>query len=440
MIFSEQRSSGLFALMYLSALAIMLTFAFKYPPLADYVEWIYQSYILTNLLQGVSNTNFYVRDYPVPYVASQLMMAALNNFTGPIWSAKIVILIYLALAAWLSKKFIARHGLDPQITYPLILCCIVCNSSFWSGYINYQLGLLTILAYLGLPEKSQSKMWINAFFSLAVFCCHGFCLMAFFIIAGIRALTQGWPSVFKFSAALLPTFLLTIWYVLARNNDAMPPFENPASYFSLKFLAYKIYTLTKAGPYHNFIINFGGDFERARLVYYLGIAANSAIAIYLVRLTKSAFKRARNTSLTIAAGILGIAYIFTPSLASQVVNPGERLLYPLLLCIFALGLQKNQSEAALKHKKVITLVLYIFMTANVANLYSATVNQGNDHIDKLKTTDTQINYFKIMYWHRPYQFKVKYEYIKNSYENGTPPLWKIYFPTSLVANKIHESK
>jgi hypothetical protein len=176
---------------YLLFVAAMLVVFFQYPPLQDYTEWIYQSFILDELLSGKSSSYFYVRDYPVPYLASQVIMAGFSHLAGPVAAGKIYLVIYFLFAGLLSVRFVQRYQLNSVLAYPLLLSCIVCNSSFWSGFINYQIGLLVLMGYLILSDSQKSKILVNVIFSLLAFACHGFCLLAFGVIAGVRSLSRG---------------------------------------------------------------------------------------------------------------------------------------------------------------------------------------------------------------------------------------------------------
>jgi hypothetical protein len=439
--FPPQPASRLIQLTYLSIITVVLVFFFKYPPLADYIEWIYQSYIFNELIRnGHGSDIFYIRSYPVPYVISQVLMAGLNIFMPPLLAGKATLAIYLMLAGWLSKKFVQRHELDPVLAYPLLLCCIIFNSSFWSGYSNYQFGLLVLMAYLSLSEIWQRKIWVNAAFGLLAFSSHGFCLLAFGVIAGLKACTLGWRAVFSFSLACVPAFLLTLWYMVARNNDSMQALEAAAPYLSAKFWAYKIYTLTKAGPYQNFMLGSLSDLDRLPAYYYVGSIINIALGMLLALLHVRVFKHrqhAKTLHLSLAVGVLGLTYIIAPSLAMQVVNPGERILYPELLCVFAVALKNSPKEKFFGcNKNAIAIIIYVFMAATVVNLMFSTTRQGYQRVTQESFSAAQKNYLNVLYWHRPYQFQSRSDYLEQVSQIGAPLKLPIIFPTSLVANKL----
>ncbi|RZI86221.1 MAG: hypothetical protein EOP38_02165 [Rubrivivax sp.] len=426
-------------LAYLSVAALLLVFAFKYPPLADYVEWVYQSFIFSDLMQGRADLHFYLRDYPVPYVLVQFIMGSFNPMMGPLWSGKATLVLYLVLAAWLSKTFIERHELNRVLAYPLLLSCIVLNSSFWSGYINYQFGLLVLMAYLSLSEEWQDKVWVNAGFGLLAFASHGFCLLAFGVIAGLRACTKGWRNVIQFALACLPAFILTLWYMKVHNNDTMQAMDAPAAYFSAKFWAYKIYTLTKSGPYQNFMLGSVSDIDRSPVLYYAGVLTNVLLGGFLIALHVKAAQRFKTTKtlyLSLAASVFALAYLLAPSVAVQIVNPGERILYPELLCVFAVALPHAAPSTRSRRWSLYAAGhIYVLLAASLVSLVVATNRQGYQHPSLDAFKEVQKNYTRILYWHRPYQFEDRFEHMAQAHGSNSAPTLPIIFPTSLIGNK-----
>jgi hypothetical protein len=206
----------------------------------------------------------------------------------------------------------------------------------------------------------------------------------------------------------------------------------------LKFWAYKIYTLTKAGPYQNFMLGTTTDIDRSHIYYYLGALENIGIGLALIALHIRVFQRFLNPKtfhLSLAISVLGFIYIIAPSLAMQVVNPGERVLYPELLCVFAVALSEPKGTPAKAWNNYFAISIYLFLIATITNLVMATTKQGYESVVAEDFTAAQKNYTKILYWHRPYQFEHRHEYMEQSYKNGTPLNVPITFPTSLVANK-----
>lgn len=162
---------GLLALY--SVVLLLVIWQFRCLPLADFNEWAYQAFITRTLLDGTGSTVFYLRDYPVPYITSQVWMTGLNFFMSPLTAARWTVTAYLLAAGWLAYRFVGAQRLRPAFAYPALLVCIVCNSSFWSGYLNYQCGLLVLMGHLALPEARQRDPRVVCAVSLLAFACHG---------------------------------------------------------------------------------------------------------------------------------------------------------------------------------------------------------------------------------------------------------------------------
>ena len=81
-----------------------------------------------------------------------------------------------------------------------------------------------------------------------------------------------------------------------------------------------------------------GDLSRAPAWFYAGAAFNLLWAGLLLALVVHFFRTATDRPLRWAAGTLLFGFAAAPALGLQVVNPGERLLYPALLCLFAQAL------------------------------------------------------------------------------------------------------
>lgn len=420
------------------AVLLLVIWWFRYLPLADFNEWAYQAFITRTLLDGTGSAVFYLRDYPVPYITSQVWMTGLNFFMSPVAAARCTVTAYLVVAAWVAYRFVEANRLRPELAYPALLVCIVCNSSFWSGYLNYQCGLLVLMAYLSLPDDRQRDPRVVCAVSLLAFACHGFCLLAFGVLSGMQALYRSRRAVLHQVIAMVPAGMLTLWYLLAKSNDAMPALHTPVSYGDVRFLAYKFYTLSKAGPYQNFMIGDLSDLGRLPSLFWLGCAANLAAAVVLLRMQVLALKRpavAHHAALRAVAVVLGAAYLLVPATALQIVNPGERLLYPQLLVVFVLTLRRPDEgglPARRRWAPVAASMAVGVALLSLVNLMGSTEAQGYRGVSADTFQSAQQGYAERFYWHRPYQFIAMQDHMVERYTQGRAPEMPITFTTSLI--------
>lgn len=428
------------ALIAYGALLLLVIWQFRYLPFADFNEWTYQAFITRTLLDGTGSAVFYLREYPVPYVTSQAVMTALNFLTDPVTAGRWTVTLYLAAAAVVARRFVVANRLRPELAYPALLVGIVCNSSFWSGYLNYQCGLLVLMAYLSIPSAQRRQPWVVCLVSLAAFACHGFCLLAFGVMAGMQALIGSWRERLAFAAAMLPAAALTLWYLLAKSNDAMPALHAPVSHGDLRFLAYKFYTLSKAGPYQNFMIGDGTDLNRWPVLFWLGCLANLVISVLLLVWQYRALRRPAAEAddlraLRWAAISLGLACLVAPATAMQIVNPGERLLYPQLLLVFVLCLRQTGSPSEAGGRSLPGLGAVAVLMVSLASLVSlvvATEREGYQAVRPDVFGQAQQGYTERFYWHRPYQFLAMQDHMMARYAGHQRPDMPITFTTSLI--------
>jgi hypothetical protein len=115
-----------------------------------------------------------------------------------------------------------------------------------------------------------------------------------------------------------------------------PAIEATEAYGPLRFITYKAYTFFKAGPYHNFVFDSGGDAAVRPWVYWAGVSANLAFGFLLVAAVCVALWtlwRARSIHtwpMLLGASMFVLAFLALPP-GRWVANTGERFLYPALL-------------------------------------------------------------------------------------------------------------
>jgi hypothetical protein len=120
-----------------------------------------------------------------------------------------------------------------------------------------------------------------------------------------------------------------------------------------------------------------------------------------------------------------------------VVNPGERILYPQLLCSFALALKPGGIKVlALPVRNKLMGVTYMALFAMLVSLVAITkLNEGKNLSLEAPQTDALNSRASVLFWHRPYQFQGVYLHLEQVDRTGDFPSKKINFPTSILANR-----
>lgn len=421
-------------ILFSTACLMLFAIDFQYPPLTDYVEWMYQSYILRFLLENHESTLYYLKDYPVPYALAQISLALLDKILGTERAGLVLIAGYFLAGVLLSIAFVNRYSLDVRITLPILLSVILCNSPFWNGYINYQLGLLVLMAYLALPERQQLSAKITFTFGVLSFFTHGFALVGFSIIAASKTLHDGKNTFLKFAVSMIPSGILTVWYFLARDPDVGPIVESMAPYLSWKFFLYKLYTLTKAGPYHNFIVGQEGDFERHILLFSIGVLTNILFTVVvgvLIILFVRNVLRNNSTADLLAVSAFLIGIVFAPAWGFSLANPAERILYPMLLWIFAATLKSNVIRS---RPVVLLLPVLVYGLLSVSLLSLVVAARPIEYSARSSAWGDDNQLVRRLYWHRPFQFNERYVELIDASRNRREPNRPLAFNTSLLGN------
>ncbi len=311
------------------------------PPLQDYMAWAYQGWLGAALLHGspALAARFAVVHYPVPNVLSQAALIALDLGMGAALAAKLwigaLITVFAAACLWGARALPAGQRGAAAL---LLFLCFAVNSAFWDGYSNYQFSILVFLCAVLLRDRLT--VWTTGLAGLLLFSCHASTFFAFVVfVAADAALDRKRRARL---VGLAPALLLLAWYTLARRTPSVGQGDAAPLYGGLvHHLAYKAYTLSKIGPFHNLVDHANRSFrDRSPLLYRAGVGLNVLFALGFAGLLATAFARGKKAfadPLLLTASVLLTLFLLAPNKSVGVVNPGERLLYPaLLLCFLSL--------------------------------------------------------------------------------------------------------
>ncbi len=351
------------------ALAIVLLAinTLPYVPLQDYNDWAYQGYIVAQMLQGHLNDAFYFAHYPVPNSTVQALLSLLNLILSPIPASRVVASFYVIAAVALAWQLARKLSATQTVRYFLVLLvCVYFNTPFWNGYMNYQFGILLFSWWLLLDRSTRAKpLWVLAF-TVGAFFTHAVIWASILLMIALDALRRRRFAPYLPALASLGLF---VWYVLCKHTPTVP---DPGHQSGIAHaLGYKLYTLAKLGPYHHFVYANGATSTIESIAYYAGAAVNFAVAaglMYLIGavLWRSFGRRSARPHVsdeTLAAVVLLVLFALMPAVMADVVNPGERMLYPaLMLALFGVG-----QSGAMKWLACSAAVLALCVLGLVAN-------------------------------------------------------------------------
>ena len=331
-------------MLFIVIVAVVLLILQPFPVLHDYPEWMYQGHIVWSLItDSPTFTEYYeLVPVPVPNAISQSAVAALNGLTSPVAAGQIWLAIYFLLA--LVVGFIAtrshRHGGAMHLIFTL---SIAFGPGFWNGYINFQFGLLFFALYIICARKKAGSTLL---FSLLIYFSHASVFAGFvcFVIVS-EFFIQRRVRVFL---ALLPGLLLLLWYSVTKLSVGGGQNESVGSI--AQWAQYKLNTLAKQGPFHNFIQSDGESLlATSHGLYMAGFVTNFLVALLIgsyllvtgfnfVRRQDGALGRPLDSetytpAVVVTMLVLLVGYLLAGKNTFGVVNLGERFLVVALMLL-----------------------------------------------------------------------------------------------------------
>jgi len=311
--------------------------------LVDLPAWVYQGALFRAETADASATPWSLVTHPVPNTLATLLPAMLLSVVGPIWTGKILATGLLAAgfgAAWALARAVSPD--DASSTWAraaVLVACVVVSSSFWNGYVGYQIGVVLAMA-LGALWLCRGHLSAPAILigSVVLFFAHAIPFALVVLAIGIGALRR---RDFRQLAALVPAAALVAWYITARirlpGGGFMPSYRTGSM---VDWLIYRIYTVLKMGPFqHPAGVHDAGALASLPSVFWLVVSISglftAALVLGLIVGTRAMPPGPLRTSVWGVWTIAGVSMMMPPFILS-VVNPGERILVLALVALIAI--------------------------------------------------------------------------------------------------------
>lgn len=320
----------LYAALALACVALVLAARQVY--LLDLPGRVYQGAVLARLAGGEDAGAYGLQPYPVPNAFSTVFFALTVPALSSVGAGKAFVALYLAAA--FTGAYALAHAADPATAArraAVLAATLFVSSSFWNGYLNFQVGLLEGAAYAALwLRRGRPGPLVTGAFALLLFFTHAIPFAAFALAVGLAALRR---RDLRTLAALMPSAGLTGWYILGRLGTAGVGFA--ASVLAPEgwgqALLYKGYTVLKLGPFQHFIgLDGRGYLEAMPALYWtLLVASAGFVAVLAVGLLGGVVQLVRVDEPRRRAAVFALVLfggaLLLPAFALNVINPGERL-------------------------------------------------------------------------------------------------------------------
>ena len=137
----------------------------------------------------------------------------------------------------------------------------------------------------------------------------------------------------------------------------------------------------------------------------------------------------RDSLLAVSAFLIGI--VFAPAWGFSLANPAERILYPMLLWIFAATLKSNVIRS---RPVVLLLPVLVYGLLSVSLLSLVVAARPIEYSARSSAWGDDNQLVRRLYWHRPFQFNERYVELIDASRNRREPNRPLAFNTSLLGN------
>lgn len=328
---AARQSSSLFrAVMVLTLLnGVGFVWAYRFIPLADYPDWIYQGWLFSKLIRGTLVQHYVLKRYPVPYWMVTLVLGLLDLLFKPEISGKIAVtavILFFALSSSYLLKSLTRSEDNPLLYVPLLF---VFSTWLFDGELSYVIGLSFLFMFCGylfrrLGNPASVSGWLVLLNATAMFFCHP---MPYLIAGLIGALVfVSRPNMHllgKLVLGFLPSSAMLIWYAVERfgKSNAEWVFWTPHLIAGTFLKAFS--------PFHEFLPWLGISLPWMGAVALLDLLVAASIVGLWPICAMLWWRGTRGAApILTAAGACLVGFATTGFAFSGWVGPGERFLYP----------------------------------------------------------------------------------------------------------------
>jgi len=358
----------------LAVLTVLAIAVGRAPYLHDFAEWLYQAQIVKqSMLDSAAVSGFTLAHYPVPNSLVTMILALLSFVFTPLWAGKLFLMTMLLAWYAVIRRFCKRF-LEPQWRGMVCLFLFALSALapfFWYGFVSYQAALLLVTWFFAI-YRPETKFFVIAAFGLAIFFAHAIVFLVFGLFLGVNLLLRWKWSVV---AGLLPATICSLWFLVGRHFAQVAPQRIDADWNGLReAVLYKAGYPAMLGPFKNFILPDGSSLlENLGWIYWPGLLVNFALAAVLGLLilrvlwvyhrgglpgSPESPPLQRAWAISMAATL--VFYLFAPYHFFGLINPGGRVLLPLLLMAFMLG---GRQTIPFVRLAIWPVILFAFITS-----------------------------------------------------------------------------
>lgn len=342
----------------LSLPIIAYVFLFRFLPLQDYPDWLYQGFLFREyVFSGNSFEHFFaLQPFIPPNAISTILIGLLSTFLDPELAGKIVLAMAMTLLYFGSARYIRFVSGRWSALAPFISLIFVFNLNFWLGNVNFIFGLG--VALIGF-ELLIGRRWLESFFGsaslfLLAYLSHFFAYAILLYAVGLYLLAvRRSQLLWRLFLVNIPALLLLAWFVSSVTGDSAV-----AGAFDPAWQAQQRLSLFAGvlAPFQRFkgVSEPGLPLKMINYAWAVGVVAIAGL------LAARWWRTRRLRFALLLAAPLPIVILALPLAMAGIVRPGERLVLFFAINLVATALAEFPRRARRLWPVVATLAIATF--------------------------------------------------------------------------------
>ena len=314
-------------------IALALIWSYRFLPISDYPDWIFEGSIVAKLLRGQPLASYSFKHYPVPNSGTVAMLGLLDLILAPEHSGKIVLslcVILLALSSIYLLRSLRRHPDNPLLLIPLLF---LLNTFFFWGELAYLFGLSTLFLYSGylfrrIYHLQPINWWLITVASLAMFFFHFMSYATALLITLTLIFVESKTELLsRFAISFAPSIGLSIWYAVGRSSlKLMPPhwmFWTPHQFAGRWLATFSLFP--EFLPWLGIQAPWMKVFAILNLLVAIALTLVIPLCIWAWSSTSTKYPGVLASAVACGLAVIAAGYEF-----EGMVSPGERFIFPAL--------------------------------------------------------------------------------------------------------------
>lgn len=372
---NELTSSRIPFLLSMSAIVISLfsLWFFRFIPLQDYPDWLFQAHLITQQLKGIDSqlSYHYVTTLPTipPNLGATVVMVLLNLVVDIEVAGKVFLSIYMLVFPLAVYLFLSNQNINHSFRWCGVLMSY--NIFFFLGNLNYIIGLtLLLFAFRSIERNIHSSPYrlfiVSLGWSFVLYLSHGgtYLILVVFLFMNILFVknSKAFTKAIIVSVALIPTAALFSYFIATYPVAGQWDFYQNI-YQKLSLLGKSLLIFHRFQP-----------LESPLPLSLINIGFLCVLSVCILSGIRKA-EMGQRSNRTIALLFLCVILLYPFSNSGQLFNPEARLAFPSLF-LFLSSLHFRNPVRTIELSLGLSMLIAVLLHAYQFHFYNSAAQEA----------------------------------------------------------------